>query len=169
VLAAAGLMPAAASAATTASATAKAAIVRPLTLVKTEDLRFGGIIAGTTAGTVKIGPDGTVTSTGGATPVGTARGPARFYGYGTFNEIISLRISSNTINIKHTPGNQQMQVSNFTISSTPPTTLSTNPTNFRIGAADGLFGFDVGATLHVGANQAQGVYTGNFTLTVQYF
>jgi hypothetical protein len=161
-------LPSAAFARTTATVASQVAIVPHLSLVNTHGLDFGGIIAGKTAGTVTVGQDGTVSRTGGATPVSGAA-TARFYGYGAYNQIVSLRLSRNSYTITRSGGTQTMTVDNFTVSSTPPTTLTTTATNFRISEADGFFGFDVGATLHVSANQKSGYYVGSFSLTIQYF
>lgn len=162
------MVPAAASAATTASADAQAVIVSRLSLVNTAPLDFGAIIAGSSNGTVTVGSDGSVSSTGGAIPVGGGTSTAHFYGYGTRNEIVSLRLAQNQINITRAGGGQ-MLVNNFTINSTPPTTLSAGQRYFRLNEPDGFYQFDVGATLHVGANQPLGTYRGTFQVTVQYY
>lgn len=62
-----------------------------------------------------------------------------------------------------------MRVRTFVIGSTPTAVITTTPTRFRIGAVNGIFNFPIGATLEVGANQAAGTYTGNWTITLNYF
>jgi hypothetical protein len=160
--------PALANGSATVSASSQAAIIRPLTLVKTADLQFGIIAAGGTAGTVKIDPSGTVSSTGGAVPAGGTTSPAQFYAFSRRNATASLRLGANFINIVRSGGGAQMRVDNFTISSTPPTTLSTTATTFTLNTPNGIFAFTVGGTLHVGANQLPGNYVGTFQLTMNY-
>jgi hypothetical protein len=55
-------------------------------------------------------------------------------------------------------GTETMTVTNWTQDGT---------TNRRIPITD-TFDFWVGATLNVGANQAEGTYTGTFTVLAQY-
>ena len=62
-----------------------------------------------------------------------------------------------------------MRVRTFVVGSTPTAILTTTPTRFRIAAANGIFTFPLGATLEVGANQAPGKYTGNWSITLNYF
>lgn len=148
------------------TAEGKAIVLRQLSFFRVQDLDFGNILASTTAGTVRLFPDGTRTKTGTITLVGNSQQPARFAGLGTFNRQVSIAISSNTIQLTG-PG-APMTVSNFEIGSTPTAILTTTPLLFRIGSANGQFNFPVGATLAVGANQAPGVYSGSFTITLNY-
>ncbi len=61
--------------------TANAAIVRPNSLIKTDDLDFGTMVSGTTGGTVSINAvTGARTTTGGVTPVGAGTQRAMFQG-----------------------------------------------------------------------------------------
>src|SRR3546814_16070677 len=63
------------------NATANAAVVRPNTLIKTDDLDFGTLLSGPAGGSVPINPVPTGPSAaGGATPVGNARRRAGFPG-----------------------------------------------------------------------------------------
>lgn len=66
-------------------------------------------------------------------------------------------------------GGATMTMTNFTISAddfTPPYN-EFNRVLANIGGV-GKSGFDVGATLHVGADQTPGVYEGFYTVSVQY-
>lgn len=153
----------------TGTGSSTAVVVRPLSFFSVDDLNFGKLLAGTTAGTVKIAPDGTRTSTGGATPIGTGTSPATFTGMGTYNQIVNISMAATPINITRVGGTQTMQVRTFTIGSTPTTqVLTTTPRSFRIGSLSGLFLFAVGAELVVGANQMPGDYRGNYTLILNY-
>lgn len=150
----------------TDSATGQVAVLRPLEFIKIEDLNFGQIIPGATAGTVTLAPDGTRTRTGGVTLVGNTHKAAEFAGWGTYNQRVDVSLGSNTILITG-PG-PAMQVNTFVIGSTPTAVLTTTPRRFRIAALNGLFQFPVGARLNVAANQPGGTYTGNWTITLNY-
>jgi spore coat protein U-like protein len=155
-----------ASAQATATAESRAVIVRPLSFFRVQDLRFGAIVPGATAGTVTIVPDGTRTSTGGVTPVSTGYQPARFAGDGDPNQTVRIRMQPSSITITG-PG-APMTVDQFTIGSTPPTVLTTGWQNFTLTGVSGIFNFPVGARLQVNANQAAGTYSGTFTITLEY-
>lgn len=160
--------PAAAQSATaTATADAKALVLRRLSFIKVQDMHLGDIIPSTTsAGTVRLYPNGTRTATGGIVLVGNTHQPARFAGAGTNGRQVAISLSSNTIWLTG-PGTQ-MRLRNFEIGSTPTAILSTTPTLFRINSPTGSFNFPVGGTLEVARNQAPGEYTGTFTITLNY-
>lgn len=147
-------------------ADAQIAVVRPLEFISVENLRFGSVIRGTTAGTVTVSPAGVRTKTGGVILQGTNFQSAKFAGMGTNNQNVDISLGANQIFITG-PG-APMRVHTFTIGSTPTAVLSTTPRRFRINSATGVFTFPVGATLDVGANQTPGAYTGNWTITLNY-
>jgi hypothetical protein len=150
----------------TRQAEAKAIVLRPLSFFRVQDLDFGDIIPGPTAGVVRIFPNGTRTTTGGVSVVGSTHQPARFAGLGSFNQQVLISISSNTVQLTG-PG-APMTASQFEIGSTPAVVLSTAPLRFRITSTNGQFNFPVGARLAVGANQATGDYSGTFAITLNY-
>ena len=150
------------------SAKAEGVIVARLSLIKDDDLLFGNIIRGTTAGTVIIAPAGTRTSTGGVTLAPSTFQPARFAGFGAANQSVQISMSANTITLTRVGGGATMTVDTWIIGSTPTAQLTTTPLTFTIGSATGLFNFPLGATLRVGANQASGTYTGTFSVTLNY-
>lgn len=161
--------PAFANGSATATVSSQAAIIRRLTLIKTADLQFGTITPGNTTGTVVIGSDGAVSHTGGAIPSGGGTSPAQFYAFSQRNETASLWISANFINITRVGGGgTPMRVDTFTISSTPPSALTTTHTTFTLNTPNGIFPFTVGGTLHVGIHQLPGTYTGTFTVNITY-
>ncbi len=150
-------------------AIAKAIVVTQLSFFKVDDLNFGKIIAGTTAGTVTVTPTGSRSATGGvklATDVSVK--PARFAGKGSPNQTVVIAVTSNTATLTRVGGTQKMTMDTFVIGSTPTANLTTTPLAFRIAAPTGIFTFPVGATLRVGANQTPGTYTGSFTITLNY-
>jgi Domain of unknown function (DUF4402) len=152
--------------ATQRTADAQIAIVRPLEFIRVENLEFGRVIRGATAGTVTVAPNGVRTSTGGVTLIGADFQPAKFAGMGTNNQQVDISLGANTIFVTG-PG-APMRVRNFVIGSTPTTPLTTTPLRFRINSATGVFVFPVGATLEVGANQTPGSYSGTWTITLNY-
>lgn len=151
------------------AARAEAIVVTRLSLIKTEDLEFGKIIAGNTAGTVRITPAGVRTATGGVRLANGDSHPAAFSGYGYRNQNVGIWLSSSPIRLTRVGGIERMTIDTFVIGSTPQATITTSPSSFRIASADGMFAFPLGATLRVGARQVPGVYRGSFTLMIQYY
>jgi Domain of unknown function (DUF4402) len=148
------------------TADAQIAVVRPLEFISVENLHFGEVIRGTTAGTVTVAPSGARTRTGGVTLVGNLHQAAEFAGMGSNNQRVDVSIGANQIFITG-PG-APMRVHTFVIGSTPTAILTTTPRRFRINSPTGIFVFPVGATLDVGANQVPGTYTGTWTITLNY-
>ena len=82
-VAAAGAMLPAQAAGADSNAIANAAVVRPNTLIKTDDLDFGTLVSGPTGGTVTVNPVTNARTTGGGvTPVGGGAHRAEFQGTG---------------------------------------------------------------------------------------
>ncbi len=166
--AASAALPSVAQAATQ-SAKADVTIVTPLSFIKDEDLDFGTMIRGTTAGTVVVPPTGARTVTGGVTLAPGTFGPSRFAGYGAPGQTVQISVASNSITINRVGGGGSMTVDTFMIGSSPTwSAITTAPTNFTIGSSNGIFNFAMGATLRVGANQAPGDYNGTFTVILNY-
>ncbi len=143
------------AASTTADATAN--IVSAISISKVDNLRFGNVAAGSSVGTVVLTATGTRSKTGGVTlsNVNTG-GPASFTvsGDGTATYAITLPSTPTTLT---DGGTNNMTVDTFT--SQPAGT----------GAlTGGTQTLTVGATLHVGANQPAGNYTGTFSVSVDY-
>lgn len=145
---------------------AKTIVLRPLSFFRVQDLNFGDIIPGPTPGVVRILPDGTRTATGGVQVTGSTHQPARFAGMGSRNQQVLISVSANSIQLTG-PG-APMSVSQFEIGSSPTVILTTTPIRFRINTTNGQFNFPVGARLAVGANQAPGLYSGTFAITLNY-
>ncbi|NTW63472.1 MAG: DUF4402 domain-containing protein [Chlorobiaceae bacterium] len=143
--------------------TATATIAGAISVAKYEtgsttggDLAFGNIIAGPSAGTVTINPFGsgarsftTVTGTN-LLPFG----PAQFKVTGDANANYTVSLPSSDITIYS--GTNTMTVDAFT---------KTVTTGTLTGGSDV---FRVGGTLHVGANQPSGTYSGTFNVTAAY-
>jgi len=145
------------TASATASADASARIIAPLEIFKVADLKFGNIAAGTSAGTVVIGTDDSRVKTGGVTLIaaGNVSNSASF-------DILGYPEATFTIDIPTTiqivSGSDEMTVDNFV----------SNLGNASSLDLSGEANLKVGATLNVDANQAPGLYTGSFDVTVAY-
>lgn len=144
--------------AATQSGAAKAITLRPLSVVKVKDLEFGSIIPGATAGTVVISAATDArTRTGGVTLAGGTVNAAQFLTYG--GPLQFVWIQADALPVLTRAGGGSMNV----------TALTLNGPTFRYLNAAGLLDLRVGGTLAVAANQADGVYTGSFNITVDYF
>jgi hypothetical protein len=150
----------------TISGDAQVGVVTPLSFIQVENLDFGSVISGNTAGTVTLSPANVRTATGGVVLVGNGFQSGRFAGMGAQNQRVRIRLTPNTI-VLTGPG-PSMTVSNFTID--PAGTLQQigGSPNYRILPANGIFLFTVGGRLNVGANQPAGFYSGTFTATLDY-
>ncbi len=145
-----------------ATATATATIVSPLSIVNAGMMNFGNVAVGAGGGTVVLAPAGGRTTTGDAalpTVIGTVT-PAMFTIAGTSGTAysITLPVAAATIN----SGANTMTVTNFTGDIVSPNTIP----------VAGSVTLHVGATLNVGGGQATGIYTslaGNeFTVSINY-
>jgi len=147
-----------------ASATAKvtATIVTPIKISKTSDLSFGNIVAGASRGTVKIETDNSHTLSGDVALPTSSPGTitaAQFTVSGLPNASYSIAVPASII-ITREGGTEMMLVDNITTTPATSGTLSENGEQI----------INVGATLHVDANQEEGVYTNEsgMTVTVAY-
>ena len=151
-----------------AAGSSKAIVVRPLTLVKVDDLNFGSIIPSAAAGTVVLSPTNQRTATGGVRLASSTTSPASYAGQGVINGGVQLSVGSASGTMTRVGGTETMAFDTFVIGSTPTTNLATTPLSFRIGSATGLFKFPIGATLRVGANQVPGSYLGQYSVIIVY-
>jgi hypothetical protein len=155
VIAALGLSAGMAQAApVTASATAKARILKQITVTNTSDLDFGTIVAGTSASTVAVSTGSVRTCGAGLTCTGTVTS-ANFDITGTNNTVVAIT-GDNSVTLANGTGGTM--AASLTRSASTLTL-----TNSAIGGS-----FQVGGTLSLAANQADGAYTGTFNVTVDY-
>jgi hypothetical protein len=151
----------------TAPGNARTTVIRSVSFVINGNLDFGTVIGGTTAGTVTISNKGTRSRTGGITLAnGGGHKPATFSGQATVNQM--FKISAGASSISLTGPGAPMRVRNFVIGTAGGTTLGNAPLTIWNNYPNGIFGFNVGATLDVGANQAPGKYTGTWSITLNY-
>lgn len=160
--------PSVTSAQDTDQASAEAFLVTPLSFVKQLDLDFGQIIPGDSDGVVVMDSVGDVTTTGGIIQINGTQQPARFWGYGTFNQRVLINVDANSYTLTRDGGTETMIMGQVLIGSQPPIIISTNPRRFRIGDPDGYFSFTMAGRLRVAADQTAGVYSGEFTVTLEY-
>lgn len=153
LIAAAALSAGAANAApVTASATARANILQQITVTNTSDLDFGTVVSGAAASTVQISTAGARTCGAGLTCTGTTTA-ATFNITGTNNAVVTIT------------GDNSVTLSNGTTTMTA--SLVGNSTGGPLSAT-GTGVLTVGGTLSLAANQADGVYTGTFNVSVDY-
>lgn len=167
-LAAAMLLAVPASAQDTETTEARAFLVTPLSFVKETDLDFGQIVPGDSDGTVFMNSAGTITTTNGITVLTGTTQPARFWGYGQFNQRVLINVDANTYLLTREGGTETMLYDQVTIGSQPPILITTNPRRFRIANPDGYFAFTIAGRLQVAADQVPGNYKGEFTVTLEY-
>ena len=151
-----------------ANGRAEIAVLRTLSFIKIDDLEFGNLIAGPTAGTITVSPFGARSTTGAVTVAGGLFQQAQFGGRGAPNQNLAISMTTNTVTLTRAGGTQTMVADNFVIGSTPVQPLSTSVRRFVIGSPTGVFQFGVGARLNVGPNQTPGVYSGTFRITLIY-
>lgn len=145
--------------------TVSATVVRPNTLVKTDDLDFGTIVSGTSGGTVSVNAvTGARTSTGGATTVGNDARRATFQGTGGIL-LITVSGSTSVTLTRAGGGAPAMTATLVRAASTSGGGITLLGTTLL---PSGVQTYYIGGTLTVPANQPEGDYSGTFTLTVNY-
>lgn len=142
-----------------------ATVVRPIAIAAANALRFGSFSTATAGDTV------TISTAGGRTFSGTALGVTSTVGQATFNVTgegsltYSITLPVGSVNITTDDGgsaDEIIAVSNFLSDPATTGTLSGS-----LGAA-GSETLNVGARLTTVASQRPGLYTGVFSVTVQY-
>lgn len=137
-----------------ATGTASATVLQPVTVTKITDLDFGKIVSGPNASTVSLSPAGLFQCGTGITCLDN-HSAAQFSVVGVPGHLVNIQSDSQII--LSTVGGQKMQVA-----------LETSAKTLKLNSGSNNF-IGVGGTLSVGAFQAEGVYTGLFTITVNYF
>lgn len=165
VLAAAGAMLSAPAAAADGNAIANAAVVRPNTLLKTDDLDFGTLVSGPTGGTVTVSPVTNARTTGGGvTPVGGGAHRATFVGTG--GRLLIFVSGSTSVTLTRAGGGAAPMIASLVRAAT-----TSGGGVALLGATllpSGVQTYYIGGTLTIPANQPPGDYSGTFTLTVNY-
>lgn len=160
-LAAIMLMPGVAAPALAAdsSASGRAAVVTPLSIVNTRALDFGRLVPGAAAGTVVIAPATDIrTVTGGATAAGGTTQAAQFLTLGQSSFLLQITRGPLPV-LSRVGGGATMNV----------TALTLNGPALRFFPPNNVIDLRVGGTLAVAANQLPGTYTGTFVINANYF
>lgn len=132
-------------------------ILQPLSVVKTADLDFGTLVAGTTAGTVTVNPaSGARSTTGGTVTVASASSSATFQATGLVNRLYIVALGAPPL------------LTNGSGGTMPVTALALDGPTTRLFPAGNVATLRVGGTLSVAANQPSGDYAGTFNFTVIY-
>lgn len=135
-----------------------AMLMKPLTLKKLRDLDFG-TLGVSTAGTAAVNPvTDTLSVTGGVIALGGTPQSARFAGATSSSAVVNIRLPNNPVFITRSGGTETIRVDSFVL----------DGQSKRVMAQAGVFEFNVGATLRPVANQATGLYSGTFEVTIQY-
>ncbi len=152
--------PAAAQVSASDTAEARGLVLQPLTLTRVQDLDFGTVLASALAGTVTVNEDtGLRSAGGGVTLVATGPGDrALFTGAGTPGQVVDLVLTPPVGNV----------VVNGADSIPVAMVLDAGGSTTRTIGAGGTFDVGVGGTFSIAANQANGLYVADFTLTAQY-
>jgi hypothetical protein len=147
-------------AASQVTANASATVLSPISIAKVDDMSFGSFIAGpTAAGTVALTAESTTSRTGTSVVLdtGSPGAAAKFSVTGLSNGVFSITLPTSVT--LTTTGSGTMTVDTFT------TDLSLTAATLSVGGTADMY---VGATLQVGAAQAEGTYTGTFDVSVNY-
>ncbi|HUP67158.1 MAG TPA: DUF4402 domain-containing protein [Sphingomicrobium sp.] len=143
----------------TADASGKAILLIPLTLTKIDDLDFGTMISESSSGTVSL--DASNSSrlfAGGVTGVTSAVGHrAYFGGAGSPGQQVIVTISA-PATLANSNGDK-ITVLALTQDGSPIRTIDPVARTFFVG---------IGGILMLGANQPDGDYSANFSVTAQY-
>jgi Domain of unknown function (DUF4402) len=154
---------AAPAAAGSQSGSAKTAVLGPVAMLNTAPLDFGGLIPNG-GGQVFINAQTAArTATGVILSGGNPRN-ARFIATGTANQVVTLTLSPSPIVI--TNGAASMSINQIRVSVNGGGPQPLGP-NHNLGPL-GVINFAIGGRLIVAANQAEGQYTGTFSLTMDY-
>jgi len=145
----------------TASATAEATILEPISITKTVDMNFGNLAVNATSGTIVLTPESARSATGGVTFLPSNAGTitaASFTVSGLEDATYSITLPA-TATVITNSGGDDMTVDNWTSTPTPTGTLT-----------GGTQILNVGATLNVPASSPAGVYVSGtpFNVTVNY-
>jgi hypothetical protein len=140
------------------NATATVTITPPASVRKLEDLYFAYLTV-TTAGTAVVDPNtDTMTTTGGVIHVADVPYSALFEAVSPVKNVVIIRIPRIPATLTRVGGTETMTVDTWTLAG------SAN----RNVVVQQPFSFKVGGTLHVNANQVEGLYLGNFTVDIQF-
>lgn len=156
--------PALAQSTASTTGTGSITIIRPLTITKNADLKFGAVVRPSTgSGTVVVSAAGARSVTGSVVALASGDTPqaAQFTVDGEGGQSISVTIPA-TFSLANGADTLTVTTSNNLTGSAAAQTLSN-----ALGAA-GSLAFKVGGTVPVASTSATGLYTGSFTVSAAY-
>ncbi len=140
------------------SAKGKAQILFPVGFIKLMDMDFG-LLTVTAAGTAVLNSStDAITTTGGVLLAGGSPHAARFDAVAPTRNIVKITLPKQPVKLTRVGGTETMTLDTWTL----------NGAATRNVVAHEEFQFRVAGTLHVAANQAEGVYLGTFDVTLNY-
>jgi hypothetical protein len=134
--------------------TARAQILKPLTLTKLSNMDFGSIVVQAN-GTATMDTAGALTCSAGLTCTTTGT-PAQYNVTGSFNQVVNVTKPDVTLTNSTNPG-------------TPLTLVLSGPSQVTLPAS-GTTGtnFNLGGSIAIASTTNDGVYTGTLAVTVDY-
>lgn len=139
-------------------------VIRPLTITKTSDMKFGTVVRPTTgSGTVVLSAAGARSVTGGVVGLASGDTPvaAAFTVAGEGGQSVSITIPA-TFTMISGADSLTVTTSNNLTGSASAQTLS------NALAAAGSLSFAVGGSVPISSTQTTGTYTGSFTVSAAY-
>lgn len=139
-------------------------VIRPLTITKTSDMKFGTVVRPTTgSGTVVLSAAGVRSVTGGVAALSSGDTPvaAAFTVAGEGGQSVSITIPAT---FTMTSGADSLTV---TTSNNLTGSASAQALSNALGAA-GTLAFAVGGSVPIASTQNTGAYTGSFTVSAAY-
>jgi len=139
-------------------------VIRPLTITKTADLKFGTVVRpGTGSGSVAVSAAGARSVTGGVVGLSSGDTPAAaaFTVAGEGGQSVSVTIPA-TFSMANGSDTLTVTTTNSLTGSAATQTLSN-----ALGSA-GSLAFNVGGSVPVASTTATGAYTGTFTVSAAY-
>lgn len=183
--AALSLASAAQAAPVTASATARAEIVKALTVVKDTDLDFGKVAVSGAAGSVVVAPDGTVTSCGTGLTCYSTTSAAKFdVTTGSAGKTLTVSLPADGVLLRSggTAGNanDELELSSYTTDAASNDILAADGVTvigqyYTVGLVDdgtgtgnGTASFSIGGTLAFDGTENEGLYETTIYVDVDY-
>lgn len=156
--------PAMAQSTASTTGTGSITVIRPLTITKNADLKFGTVVRpGTGSGTVVISTAGARSVTGSVVGLSSGDTPqaAQFTVAGEGGQSVSVTIPA-TFSLANGSDTLTVTTSNDLTGSAAAQTLSN-----ALGAA-GTLAFKVGGSIPIASTTNTGLYTGSFTVAAAY-
>ncbi|HZC37258.1 MAG TPA: DUF4402 domain-containing protein, partial [Sphingomicrobium sp.] len=130
----------------------------PVTITTLNDMDFGALTV-TTAGTAILDSNSdTITTAGGVLFAGGLPHAAQFAAVSPSKTIVKIQLPNKATTLTRVGGTETMTIDTWNI----------NGATTRNVVEKETVVFKIGGTLHVGANQVEGTYTGTFDVNINY-